>query len=321
MSNKHLLTVTYTADDIDRRAAVGAFSGTSFSPEVRADQVIADYVKHMDQLVETFGQWATADNAAEMSKDLETYRAGYVKHCLTWLHSYANVVSTMIAGPSGFNTRQMQKRGRWADNHRQRWIDYGAKARTRLHRKYDPSRMDYAIRSDDADAIEKLEEKIAQLERNQETMKEANKIIRAKNASDEDKIGDLVSLGFSEKNARKLMEPDFAGRLGFASYALTNNNANIKRNRDRLAQLQREAQRAPVDDREVMAGLTVSENTDEVRLQVFFDGKPPAAVRSIMKSNGFRWAPSQGAWQRLLNDNARYAWKRIEPQVVEALNA
>lgn len=33
------------------------------------------------------------------------------------------------------------------------------------------------------------------------------------------------------------------------------------------------------------------------------------ATRSILKSNGFRWSPSQGAWQRQLTNNARYALK------------
>ena len=31
-----------------------------------------------------------------------------------------------------------------------------------------------------------------------------------------------------------------------------------------------------------------------------------------LKSNGFRWAPSVGAWQRQLNDNAIYAADWLE---------
>jgi hypothetical protein len=52
-------------------------------------------------------------------------------------------------------------------------------------------------------------------------------------------------------------------------------------------------------------------NKEEMRLQLVFDGKPAEKTREILKSNGFRWAPSQTAWQRLLNDNAEYALKRI----------
>lgn len=51
-------------------------------------------------------------------------------------------------------------------------------------------------------------------------------------------------------------------------------------------------------------------NRETVRLQLIFDGKPEEKTREILKSNGFRWAPSCGAWQRLLNENAEYALKR-----------
>jgi len=55
----------------------------------------------------------------------------------------------------------------------------------------------------------------------------------------------------------------------------------------------------------------VVRNKEDMRLQLLFDGKPDEATRSTLKSNGFRWAPSQGAWQRLLNSNAEYALRRI----------
>lgn len=52
-------------------------------------------------------------------------------------------------------------------------------------------------------------------------------------------------------------------------------------------------------------------NKEKVRLQLMFEGKPSEATRSALKSNGFRWAPSSIAWQRLLNDNAERALKRL----------
>lgn len=53
-------------------------------------------------------------------------------------------------------------------------------------------------------------------------------------------------------------------------------------------------------------------NTAENRLQIIFDDKPDADMRSELKSEGFRWAPSQGAWQRQLTDNAFRAIRRIK---------
>ena len=48
------------------------------------------------------------------------------------------------------------------------------------------------------------------------------------------------------------------------------------------------------------------------RLQVFFDEKPDRETCSAMRHGGFRWAPSVGAWQRQLNDNAIRAAKRLD---------
>jgi hypothetical protein len=56
-------------------------------------------------------------------------------------------------------------------------------------------------------------------------------------------------------------------------------------------------------------GGKVEQNAESNRLQVFFDGMPPQEVRAAMKSHGFKWAPSQSAWQRQLTDNAIYAAK------------
>ncbi len=57
--------------------------------------------------------------------------------------------------------------------------------------------------------------------------------------------------------------------------------------------------------------VTIKENSDAMRLQLFFNGKPEPETRTILKSNGFKWAPSQKAWQRLLNENAIRALNRI----------
>jgi hypothetical protein len=47
-------------------------------------------------------------------------------------------------------------------------------------------------------------------------------------------------------------------------------------------------------------------------LQLFFDEKPTEQQRAQLKSNGFKWAPSQDAWQRQLTDNAIYAAGRLD---------
>lgn len=55
----------------------------------------------------------------------------------------------------------------------------------------------------------------------------------------------------------------------------------------------------------------VIRNKEEMRLQLVFEGKPEEKTRETLKSNGYRWAPSCMAWQRLLNDNAERSLRRI----------
>ena len=52
-------------------------------------------------------------------------------------------------------------------------------------------------------------------------------------------------------------------------------------------------------------------NAEMNRLQIFFDEIPPAETRKELKSRGFRWARSEGAWQRQLTRDAIYAASRI----------
>ena len=53
-------------------------------------------------------------------------------------------------------------------------------------------------------------------------------------------------------------------------------------------------------------------NEAENRLQLMFEDKPDADTRQALKSEGFKWAPSQGAWQRQLNQNAIRAAARLD---------
>ena len=166
-----------------------------------------------------------------------------------------------------------------------------------------------AISSDDPDAVDKLREKVAKLKANQERMKAANKLVRKKDTAG------LVAM-FDEKVAGGLMSPDFCGRLGFPSYALTNNNANIRRIEQRIAELEQAAETEPAEDIEG-DGWTLREDTDENRVMFEFDGKPPAETRAMLKSHGFKWSPSRVAWVRMLNNAGRFAAQ----QVTAALNA
>ena len=94
--------------------------------------------------------------------------------------------------------------------------------------------------------------------------------------------------------------------------------AAIRRN---LRALSAEAQEAAaakallpvIEDVEFMRGegFVVMANGELNRLQILFDDKPGEELRAKLKKEAWKWAPSQGAWQRQLTTNAKYSAKRI----------
>ena len=218
-------------------------------------------------------------------------------------HGYeidARVPSILIAGGSNFPVRQKEKQNAARDSNMQEWQYIQG-----LLDKIRSTGMG-GIRQDDPQAIPKLQKKLDGLEKAQETMKAVNAYYR--------KHGTLDGCPhLSPENIENLKADMASGwhyeKKPFQSWELSNNNAEIRRVRQRIESLTRASEVAYVGWE--FDGGHVEANRDQGRLQVFFDGKPEADARQQLKENGFRWAPSVGAWQRLLNDNAYRASDRI----------
>ncbi|PSW27314.1 ltrC-like protein [Photobacterium phosphoreum] len=172
------------------------------------------------------------------------------------------------------------------------------------------------IASDDPEAIQKLKSKLEALESAQEKMKAANKVIKSKHMTDNDKIEYLITtLNFTEKQAPVLLEGDFASCIGFSISALTSNNANIRQTKLRLEELEVMHNQEPLNDSGEVEGLSWSLYEEEGRIKFSFDGKPSEAVRNVLKSNGFKWSRYSMAWVRKITANAVFSTKRMIPDL------
>ena len=217
--------------------------------------------------------------------------------------------SILISGGSNFPVRKKEKQvAAWDRNHQFYTQVQGilTKIENILYGRE-------IIKSDDERAIEKLEEKLEDMKNLQEQMKAANKAIRLKDTE----VGNdlLREMGYSEEVIAELRKPDFCGRVGYPNYELSNNNANIHRVEERLKSLKAVKERGSSEQE--YKTFKVVENTEAMRYQIIFDGKPEADVRTLLKSNGFKWAPSQGAWQRQITANGRYAFERVIKKLKE----
>ena len=215
----------------------------------------------------------------------------------------ARCPSILVSGGGNFPVRKKEKQNAARDRNVEEWNRIqGLLSKIR-------SVGTGGISSDDPNALERLEAKLATLERRQEQMKAANAAVRMKDTEKGDKR--LAELGYTAEEIKQLRSPDYCGRVGYPSYQLTNNNANIRRIRKRVEELKKR-QSEPAPEGWEFDGGQVVVNTAENRLQIIFDDKPDADMRSELKSEGFRWAPSQGAWQRQLTDNVFRAIRRIK---------
>ena len=154
-------------------------------------------------------------------------------------------------------------------------------------------------------SAEKLSNELEKCVQIQATMKEVNAYWR--------KHGTCVGApGITEVQAAKLdnkiatSQYSWERQQPFSSYDLTNNNSQIKRLESKLAEVSR-----GFAGWEFVGGRAEA-NNDINRLQLFFDEKPNEQQRGALKASGFKWAPSQDAWQRQLTDNAICAAGRLD---------
>jgi len=282
--------------DLARRA----FAGTSFDPEGRARRAIAGYGAELKSDTEHMRAQAVIGGTTHLVEaEVTRYAAGYHQRVVALLHSESRCVSSFIAGPANFPVRRMQIR---ADIARARAEDLAGFRRSAMKVALRVLRPDLRpIMAGDEDAIDRLELELERAERKQEQMKAVNVVIRSyAKAGADHQVAALMERGMTEAEARDALKPDFANRVGFPSYKLTNNGANIRRMRQRLDHL-RTAKAMPVTETAGAAGVRVQDDPPANRVRLFFPDKPDKAIRQRMSDSGFRWTPTLGAWQAYRN--------------------
>lgn len=213
----------------------------------------------------------------------------------------ARVPSILITGGSNFPVRQKEKQNAARDRNMAEWRDIQG-----LLDKICSTGMG-GISADDPQAIAKLESKLVGLEQAQERMKGVNAYYRKHKTLDG---CPTLSLEQIERLKADMNNGWHLEDKPYPTWALSNNSAEIRRVKGRIASLT--AHKTAHYEGWEFEGGHVEANTEDNRLQVFFDEKPDADTRTALKGHGFRWSPNAGAWQRQLNNNALYAAKHLD---------
>lgn len=213
----------------------------------------------------------------------------------------ARVPSVMIAGPANFPTRKKEKQNAARDRNMEEW----RKIQGLLDKIKGTGTG--GISADDPDAVGKLKKKLETLEELQETMKFVNDYYRKHDTLDRCPY-------LTPEQVQKLksdMESNWHyGNAPYLPWQLSNNSAEIRRVKKRIEELERKADTDYAGWE--FSGGYVEVNKEDNRLRIFFEEKPGEDARSELKSNGFKWSPKAGAWQRQITANAFHAADRIQ---------
>ncbi len=271
-----------------KEIAYRAYSGTSFDPERRRDQILKELEEELQQDLETLGEKAG------------DYESMYIGYAWAWLERKSRCISVMITGPANFPVRKNEKANisegkAWEDF--RSWRERFSKAVNRIHNLCPEDDMELAIKRVDMLMI------------NQEIMKAVNKITRNKHITNAEKIDLIIEAGLPEKSATSILEPDCMGTIGFASFTLTNNNARIKAAKDKIEIMKRRIAVKATFEPIHFEGGSITIEAD--RVCITHDEKPGREVIDKISSRGFHWSRNYGCWSRKHTAQALYDAKEI----------
>ncbi|EOS39388.1 hypothetical protein C808_01809 [Lachnospiraceae bacterium M18-1] len=231
---------------------------------------------------------------------VDTYARKLAENMNSHFSIEARVPSILITGGSNFPVRKKEKQNAARDRNMEEWNDIQG-----LLDKIRSTGMG-GISADDPQAVQKLEAKLEKLQAAQDTMKAVNAYYRKHKTLDGCPNLSAESI---EKMKSEMSSQWHIEDKPYPSWALSNNNAEIRRVKGRIAELTKKQETAYAGWE--FDGGTVEANKEDNRLQIFFEEKPDEKTRETLKENGFRWSPKAGAWQRQLNDNAIYVADRL----------
>lgn len=276
-----------------RELAYRTYTGTSFSPEKRAESVINDYSQELDEDLSTI----TGRN---------NYKEKYIGYLTAWLLAKSNCLSTMIAGPSNFPVRRAEKANKREQN---KYVEF-REWRENYFKSVEKTQRKQAI-VDAGGKLEVAKNKLSELESLQEKMKRINKAYKAFQKNEKSIIdSDLIE---EEKQmVINWVAKDWSTQQPYMPFSLTNNNSKIKNTKLRVAELEKKEDNKTTENKEMsFKGGIISYDYKLDRITIKNDSKPSKEIIQEYKSHGFKWSPHYTVWMRKITPNAKYVTEKL----------
>lgn len=274
---------------------------------------VSKFEKAVNDLVDRYknNTTLTDEDWAQIDSLTEAYGKRYANYINESNKVESSYPSWFIAGPANYNVKKSEAKNsrlRSLYEENEKYLDPEDNP---YLRKIQAILSNASIKSNDSNVIGKLEQKLTNLQNSHAAMLAANAYIR--------KNGTLEGFKHEHMTEDELNKAkDFWDRWHYSPFYTSNTSAEIRRVKDRIESIKKVKEGGgTATEYPQTEGVEIEENAEEMRVQLRFDGKPDESTRTLLKSYGFRWSPSQGAWQRQLNGNGKYAAK----QVLEKINS
>jgi hypothetical protein len=290
--------------------AISAHRWTSFSPEKRGQQMVAEYENVLNRDTDAL-------RSAKVAEETITWYVGKFESLFSdWLSRRSHCLSSMITGPSKFPVERANR----ANQREQNAYNVFEAWRQRTFKKLTTTPAPKGLDAELEKARRDYSAGVQSLER----MKAVNKACRAK-----DPTSALTELGYSESQANQFMNPQYSyENVGYQQFYLTNTRANNKRLEQRIEILeskaaQRSLQRSgelkePEGYTTACGGrLWIDYEADRIKIQ--HESKPSREVIENVKKAGFNWSPSSCCWMRKITPNALFIVRHKFPKPEQQL--
>lgn len=247
------------------------------------------------------------EQAESTAQKIDYYCKKLAEYYNDYYRNEASCPSVLICGPANFPSKKKERQNERRTLLIERW-NYLENYLSKIQNFFNVSRP---IKSGDPDAIEQLEKKITELESEHKLHLSANKYYKKHKTLQ----------GFEGLTSAEISQIESLIRdpSRFVPFYVSNETANLRRYKSRLERLKKEKNLVGTCESVTIpyqgVVFKMVENTENMRLQLFFEGKPSEEIRALLKSHSFRWSGKNKCWQRQLTNNARFSYKRLKEEL------
>ncbi len=262
---------------ITLKEAQNAFRNISFSYEERGRNIInaieKEYQLNYENLLVIAPQ-----REEEIKEDIIEMALKYDSKMRAYLSSLGRTASPMITGPAKFPVEKNNKRWDIARKKEVEATEYLIKIVKKLKDKYSPKEKEKTI----LEVVEETKEKIGK-----------GYIKQLAKESLTAKLYNYANI--SLENLKVVKE------IAIKETGLFTSRHKIHRIIENLEKKYIRIEEGTANKEFEINNIKIIDSEENNRIEIYFDGKPNADVRSFLKGKGFKWSPTKGAWQNYRN--------------------